>query len=403
MQFGLFYENQLPRPWGNQAERVLYSDALKQIELADELGYDYAWAVEHHFLEEYSHLSSPEVFLAAASQRTTRIRLGHGVVVLPSRVNHPARVAERIATLDLVSDGRVDFGTGESSTAVELEAFGVPRGEKRDQWRESLDAITRMFVESPFAGYRGESFSIPPREVLPKPLQKPHPPLWMACSHKDSIVRAAVNGMGALNFWFPHPDEAAEAVREYEAALTSPDCVPAGFSVNPKFAMVVPLMCHADEATALERGIPAFRFMAYALDHYVRSGTHVPGASRLWQDFSAGEPPTSRLVEELGLGAERGAIGTPEQIADFLRPYERAGVDLVIFIAQSGRTEHTHVCDSMRLFAAEVMPEFSARHADAESAKSARLAQACEAALSRRDGPRRLPGGYHVSARPVSP
>src|SRR5258705_11393851 len=134
MRFGIFYEHQLPRPWDEDAHERLLNDALEQIELADRAGFDYVWEVEHHFLEEYSHSSAPEVFLAAASQRTKRIRLGHGIVQLPPPFNHPARVAERIATLDLVSGGRVDFGTGESSSQAELGGFGVPVEEKRAMW-----------------------------------------------------------------------------------------------------------------------------------------------------------------------------------------------------------------------------------------------------------------------------
>ena len=126
MRFGIFYEHQLPRPWSDGAEHRLFQEALDQVELADRLGIDYAWEVEHHFLEEYSHSSAPEVFLAACSQRTKQIRLGHGIVLMPPGYNHPARVAERIATLDLVSNGRVDFGTGESSSLAELGGFGVP-------------------------------------------------------------------------------------------------------------------------------------------------------------------------------------------------------------------------------------------------------------------------------------
>ncbi len=181
MKFGVFYEHQLPRPWDEGAEHKLLKDALEQVELADRLGFEYVWEVEHHFLEEYSHSSAPEVFLAAASQRTSKIRLGHGIVLLPSAYNHTARVVERINTLDLLSDGRVDFGTGESSSNAELDGFAVARDSKRAQWEEHLEVATRMMVEEPFAGWDGEWIQMPPRNVIPKPHQKPHPPLWVAC------------------------------------------------------------------------------------------------------------------------------------------------------------------------------------------------------------------------------
>src|SRR5205814_6290615 len=132
MRFGIFYEHQLPRPWLQSSETQLYREALEQIELADRLGIDYVWEVEHHFLEEYSHSSAPEVFLAAASQRTSNIRLGHGIVAALPGYNPPARVAERIATLDLVSNGRVEFGTGETSSDMELGGFGIDRASKRE-------------------------------------------------------------------------------------------------------------------------------------------------------------------------------------------------------------------------------------------------------------------------------
>src|SRR5512136_2363145 len=145
MKFGIFYELQLPRPWGVDDERQLYQNALSQVELADKLGYDYAWEVEHHFLEEYSHSPAPESFLAAASQRTKQIRLGHGICQLTT--NHPARVAERIATLDLLSSGRCEFGMGESASSTELEPFGVDMANKREIFEEAVRAIFPMFKD----------------------------------------------------------------------------------------------------------------------------------------------------------------------------------------------------------------------------------------------------------------
>src|SRR3954447_19885438 len=173
MKFGIFYEHQLPRPWTDDSEFRLIQDALDQIEYADSLGIDYAWEVENHFLEEYSHSSAPEVFLAAASQRTKNIRLGHGIVQLPPRFNHPARIVERAATPDLIFGGRVELGTGEASSQAELGGFGVTRAQKREQWEEALDAVARMFVEEPFAGTQGKHVTIPPRNVVPKAKQKP--------------------------------------------------------------------------------------------------------------------------------------------------------------------------------------------------------------------------------------
>src|SRR5438270_6806408 len=161
MRFGIFYEHQQPRPWEDGSTERLLGDALDQVELADRLGFDYVWEVEHHFLEEYSHSSAPEVFLGAASQRTKRIRLGHGIVQLPPAFNHPARIVERAAMLDLVSGGRVELGTGEASPQAELGGFGVPREPKRAQREEGLDVVARMFVEEPFAGVHGDFLRMP--------------------------------------------------------------------------------------------------------------------------------------------------------------------------------------------------------------------------------------------------
>src|SRR4051812_44719069 len=168
MRFGIFYEHQLPRPWAEDAEERLVREALDQVELADRLGLDSVWEVEHHFLEEYSHSSASEVFLAAASQRTQRIRLGFGIVPIPPGHQQAARVAEKVSVLDLVSGGRVEFGTGETSSGGELEGFGVDRETKREQWDEARDAVTRMMVGEPFAGWDGRFLKMPPRNVAPK-------------------------------------------------------------------------------------------------------------------------------------------------------------------------------------------------------------------------------------------
>ena len=416
MKFGIFYEHQLPRPWADGDEHRLLKDALDQVELADKLGFDHVWEVEHHFLEEYSHSSAPEVFLAAASQRTSRIRLGHGIVLLPGEYNHTARVVERIATLDLLSDGRVDFGTGESSSNAELEAFGTDRSTKREQWLDHIEAATRMMVEEPFAGWDGKWLQMPPRNVVPKPHQKPHPPLWVACSQRETIHLAATKGVGALTFAFMEPEEAERWVADYYGTIASEECVPAGFAVNANMACVLPFMCHEDETTAIDRGIDGAHFFGYSLGHYYGFGTHQPGVTDVWADFEknrsafgfdretaaqtgvelrarlSGTPAT---IGE-GLLSLRGAIGTPGQIRGLMRQYEEAGIDEVIFVSQAGRNRHDHICESMELFAKEVMPEFAERDPGLVSAKQERLAPAISAALDRREGPRSADPDYRI-------
>ena len=176
----------MQKPWNGDSEFRTYHDALEQVELADKVGFDYLWEVEHHFLAEYSHSSAPEVFLAAASQRTKNIRIGHGVALLPSPFNHPIRVAERAAALDIISNGRLELGTGRSITEQELGGFGIDPADSRPMWEEAVQMIPKMWTQETFS-WEGDHFVVPPRNVIPKPIQKPHPPMWMACTQPDSF------------------------------------------------------------------------------------------------------------------------------------------------------------------------------------------------------------------------
>ena len=260
-------------------------------------------------------------------------------------------MAERIATLDLVSDGRVDFGTGESSSEAELGGFLIHRDDKRAQWDEALDAVTRMFVEEPFAGYDGRCLSMPPRNVVPKPFQKPHPPLWVACSRRETIHLAATKGIGALSFSFIEPAEAKAWVDDYYATLASEECVPGGFAVNPNLAVVLPLMCHDDEETAIERGLDGGHFFGYSLAHYYVFGEHQPGITNVWDEFQEnrvavrvrprrGRPDRpaagAQLIEQgprVAPGRHRHARADPPARAGATQD---AGVDQVIFVSQAG-------------------------------------------------------------------
>ena len=381
MKVGTFYEHQLPRPWNPGDELKLFQDALNQVELADKLGVDHMWEVEHHFLEEYAHSSAPEIFLAAASQRTKNIRLGHGIVLLPPAYNHPARVAERIATLDLVSNGRVEFGTGESSAELELGGFGIKREEKREMWLESLGAIARMFVEEPFQGHEGKYFRMPVRNVVPKPVQKPHPPLWVACSRRETIHTAARLGIGALTFAFISPEEARMWVDDYYKTLEN-ECEPIGYAVNANIAIVTGFMCDRSEERARAMGEDGLKFFSYALGHHYFFGRHEVGKTSIWQNYKA-NPMTMP-----GMGGEGQCIGTPDQIRKKIREFEEAGVDQVVFVSQAGKNKHEDICSSLELFGREVLPEFKEREAKRAREKAERLQPIIERAMKRKPEPK---------------
>lgn len=378
MKFGIFYEHQLPRPWTAGAELRLFQEALDQVELADRLGIGSAWEVEHHFLEEYSHSSAPEVFLAACSQRTKRIRLGHGIVLMPPAYNHPARVAERIATLDLVSYGRVEWGTGQGASAAEMGGFGIDPEQRYPMWLEATAEAANMLVMDPYPGHRGRYFSMPCRNLVPKSVQKPHPPIWLACSRRETIHQAARHGIGALTFAFVDQSEAVKWVAEYYDIIKSDDCVPIGHTVNANMAMVAGFSCHADAEEARRRGLDGFRFFGYALGHHYIFGQHVPGRTNIWANYE-------KVRDVLPVTQGAGGIGTPDQIAENMRRFEEAGVDQVVFLQQGGKNEHAHICASLELFAASVMPAFEARHAEREAKKNAELTPYIRKALARKN------------------
>jgi alkanesulfonate monooxygenase SsuD/methylene tetrahydromethanopterin reductase-like flavin-dependent oxidoreductase (luciferase family) len=383
MRFGLFYELQLPRPWEAGGEQQLFQQSLDEVELADRLGFDNMWAVEHHFLEEYSHCSAPEIFLAACSQRTRNIRLGHGIMLMPSGFNHPARSAERIATLDLVSNGRVEWGTGQASSLLELGGYGVALADKAEAWREAVEQATRMLAMEPYPGHEGRFFSMPCRNIVPKPVQRPHPPLWVACSNRETIRLAARLGIGALTFAFVHPGEAKTWVDEYYRVFKE-ECVPLGQAVNPNFCMVSSFGVHQDAAIARERFREGFRFFQFAVGWHYGFGDHRPGRTSLWERFQTALPhmPADAPSE--------GGISDPAGIRDHLRMFHEAGVDQVAFVQQAGRTKHEHIREAIELFAAEVMGEFRAGEAEREARKAAELAPYIEAAFQRKQALQQL-------------
>lgn len=360
MKFGVFYEHQLPRPWTDKSEFELMQNSLAQVELADRLGYDYMWEVEHHFLEEYSHSSAPEVFLAAASQRTKNIRLGHGIVQLTT--NQPHRVAERVATLDLISGGRVELGMGEGAGPAELHPFGIRVRDKRDRWEEAVRAIIPMFSKDSWE-FHGQYYDFPARNVVPKPFQKPHPPLWVACSNIQTIGEAGQWGMGALGFSFVSPDAAMAWVHKYYNQLLYNPRRLGEYPANPNVAIVNGFMCAKTDEEALEKAA-GWTFFIFALGYYGRKGVDAPGQGNLWNEYQEW-----RKSDKAKEALRNGLIGSPETIRKRLRQFEAAHVDQVILLNQAGKTTHEDICESLDLFAREVMPEFHDRQPQHEAWK----------------------------------
>jgi alkanesulfonate monooxygenase SsuD/methylene tetrahydromethanopterin reductase-like flavin-dependent oxidoreductase (luciferase family) len=366
MKFGIFYELQLPRPWAPNGELKLYQDALTQVELADRLGYDYAWMVEHHFLEEYSHCPAPEAFLGAASQRTRKIRLGHGILQLTT--SHPVRVAERVAVLDLLSNGRCEFGMGESASITELEPFGRSMEDKRAVFEEAVAAILPMFQEGG-SEHHGKYFDIPRRNVVPKPMQQPHPPLWMACSQLDTIERAGRCGLGALGFQFVSADAAHAWVHAYYNGMTKRLCRLADYRVNPNIALVSFFMCAKTDEEARKKADGA-TFFQFALRFYGASGDRKrppPGAVNMWEEYTAWKRANPAAQEAALRG---GLIGSPDTLRKKLAKFETSHIDQVILLNQAGKNLHEDICESLELFGREVMPEFQAHHAEHEAWKA---------------------------------
>ncbi len=371
MKFGIFYELQLPRPWGPHSERDLYQNALAQLELADRLGYDYAWEVEHHFLEEYSHSPAPEVFLGAASQRTKNIRLGHGIIQLTT--NHPARVAERVACLDLLSNGRVEFGIGEGASITELEPFDRRLEEKRAVWEDAVRCVLPMMREEGWE-YDGPYFKFPLRNVLPKPLQRPNPPLWVACSQLETIEMAGRRGMGALGFQFLSAEAAHAWVHAYYNSFVKRRDLLCDYATNPNIAIVTYFMCAETDEEARRRA-DGVTFFQFALRYYGTAAGRErakPGTVDLWSEYNRWKSENREAVDRALRG---GLIGSPDTIRRKLRKFETSNIDQVILLNQAGNNTHEHICESLELFAREVMPEFHEREPEHQDWKRKVLAR----------------------------
>ncbi len=357
MKFGMMYEIQIPEPHTPNIVQDTYKQVIAQVMLAEEMGFEYFWTVEHHFLTEFSYCPAPEVLYGAISQRTKTIRIGHAVALLPPQYNHPIRVAERAAVLDLLSDGRVELGTGRSTTLIEMEGFGIDPEETKPMWEEAVSIIPRMWLEDPFS-HEGQYFKIPPRSVIPKPVQKPHPPLWVACAQPASFTAAGQKGIGALCFHIGQPEELARRVQLYREGIEQAE--PVGAFVNDQVAALGIVHCAESDKQAREVGGPAGEwFLNKTLQLYrpwQEQGTKVPDSYKFAVESVRGERSGKSLDELIEGGMF--CMGDPDSCIRTLKKYEAAGVDQVLCFMQFGGIPHQNIMDSIRLFGKYVVPYF---------------------------------------------
>jgi alkanesulfonate monooxygenase SsuD/methylene tetrahydromethanopterin reductase-like flavin-dependent oxidoreductase (luciferase family) len=355
MKFSLFYEMQISKPTRDK-EAECFRNCLEQAELAEQAGYDCIWAVEHHGLYEYSHSSAPEIFLSFVAARTERIRIGHGVTLTPYRYNHPIRIAERIAALDILSGGRVNWGSGKSSSKVEQIAFENDLTTLHEQWLDALEMVPRMWTEDVFE-WKSRFFDVAPIQVIPKPVQKPHPPMFAACSKPDSAEAVGALGVGALNFAVGTDTYLKEKVRNYKDAVAKAS--PRGRQKNDHFACTPPACVLTDDRKACELGFRGARFFAESLARYYFTDSRPLGALDVPRDFLA-EDELQAAMEFRGDPESENSIvvGEPARARDSVQRFAEAGVDELILVMQMGTVPHEAVMQSIRTFADGVMPAF---------------------------------------------
>ncbi len=355
MKFSLFYEMQLSGPT-RASEAQLFRDCVEQAVLADQLGYHAVWAVEHHGLYEYSHSSAPEIFLSFVAARTKNVRIGHGVTLLPHRYNHPLRVAERIAVLDILSGGRVNWGSGKSSSRVEQLAFETDVNTLHEQWLEAVSIIPKMWSDDVFE-FKGQFFDIPPTQVIPKPVQVPHPPMFAACSRPDSALAVGKLGMGALNFAIGSDDYLEQKVQSYREAVAVAE--PIGAAKNDWFACTPPTLVLDDDREACRFGYRGARFFGQALSRYYFGGDRPTGPLDVPREFFADDDLEAAMARRNDADDPINAcVGDPAHAKEFVSRFVDIGVDELILVMQLGTVPSDLVTRSIRTFGEKVLPHF---------------------------------------------
>ena len=388
MKFGLLFEMQRPYEGNDIDWNALYRETLDQCELADQVGFDNLWFMEHHFLMGFSGSPCPEVMFGALSQRTKNIRIGFGVSVLPN--HHPIRVAERVAMVDQLTNGRVELGTGRSN-AYEQVGQGIDPRETRERWEESLTMLPKIWQSDEFS-WEGKYWNVPARRVLPKPFQKPHPRMYLACTQTESFKLAAQKGIGVLSSASYAVEILKEHVQVYRDAIKDAD--PVGAEINEFWGNNVHSFCSKDDQAAKDLCAdsmktffgpdkPYIQGRINAYEELLESWGGVPDnlkadfgrwlrqsdddhktqAAEAGISLDSGPGAARAAVAELDSNvlADRGVIiaGNPESCIKTIKMYEDIGVDQVMLIMQTETIPHEKVMESIELYGKEVIPAFN--------------------------------------------
>jgi alkanesulfonate monooxygenase SsuD/methylene tetrahydromethanopterin reductase-like flavin-dependent oxidoreductase (luciferase family) len=365
MEFALFYEIPVARPWSRTAELEAYQATIEQAVRADELGWHSFWSVEHHFLEEYSHCPNPEVLYGAIAARTERLRIGYGVRLIPKPYNHPVRSAESAAVLDLVSNGRVEFGTGRSSTRTELEGFGIHPDDTRGMWREGLEHIIGCWTNDEYE-FEGEHWSMPKRRVLPKPIQDPHPPVWAATGSEAGHRMMGKLGLGLLSFSVgTPPEELARRIGIYREGLA--ECTePLASEINPRSACFTMVNCAPTREESHEISRESFEW-------YPRQSATLVASVPKWldemqhdrgtYDYLAGAMEAEKVLDQVSFDVLNsiGAClaGDPDDVIEAAKKYEATGADLLLCLVNPYKIPPDKVMQTVELIGKHVIPEFT--------------------------------------------
>jgi alkanesulfonate monooxygenase SsuD/methylene tetrahydromethanopterin reductase-like flavin-dependent oxidoreductase (luciferase family) len=390
VKIDLFNEIQDPRPWIEGHEHVRLLQAIEQAELADELGYGCWWQVEHHGAEEFSLSSAPEILLTAISQRTRRMRLGHSAVLAPGAINHPVRVAERAATLDHLSGGRLEVGLTRS-TVPEWRLFGVDPTEVAEQTEEAFRLVPQLWT-NPRVTHEGRFYHLDDIPVVPKPYQQPHPPLWQAGSSPSSFADAGRRGVGVLGttLWEPL-DFVQRMVRFYRDAAAQCD-KPVGAYVNNQIAYFTFVHCADTDEQAMRDGAAAAAawYTVTALTYFEAAAAFAermvqeqklmadPSGGGLTGQFLRGEAaaatgpndaqlaiasilqgqpvPDDKLFDALYAQGSL-IVGSPQTCREKLQAYADLGIDRLMTFQQVAGLPHESVMRSIELIAT-LIPEF---------------------------------------------